>query len=398
MLTVDFTEDEKGFNVQSDQLSFTPWRIIGWAKDLNALVNQTIVEALNAKPDSSIFEDTAYIKAGKSAWSWISKDENYLEPEAEKKIIDAAAQLNYAYTLIDDGWEAKWKQKWVVLKDLVDYGHRKKIGVWVWKDSKFLRDDAYRDAFLDTLSKLGVAGIKIDFMNSEAKELIDFEIAFLKATAKRRLMVNFHGCQTATGEYRSYPNEMTREGIRGMELNIMNEPIPAWHNAALPFTRFIMGHADYTPALFSKKASTTLTHQLALLYLFDSPFQCIAENPVRLLKDSLYRPILPLLRDLPVTWDKTLVLKGSDIGRCAILAKKNGTDWYVAAINGLDKAQDITLDLSFIKNLSAYTATVIADVNESFSSMATNPAQLNKKKITIPAGGGLVVHLKPIEK
>ncbi|MNL39137.1 Glycoside hydrolase 97 [compost metagenome] len=104
------------------------------------------------------------------------------------------------------------------------------------------------------------------------------------------------------------------------------------------------------------------------------------------------------MRDLPVTWDKTLGLKGSDIGRCAILAKKNGTDWYVAAINGLDKAQDITLDLSFIKNLSAYTATVIADVNESFSSMATNPAQLNKKKITIPAGGGLVVHLKPIEK
>ncbi|SMC98427.1 glycoside hydrolase family 97 protein [Pedobacter africanus] len=394
-LTVDFTEGNKGFDVSAGQLSFTPWRIIGWAKDLNALVNQTIVEALNAKPDSLLFKNTDYIKPGKSAWSWISRDENYLEPAAEKKIIDAAAQLNYTYTLIDDGWEAKWKQKWEVLKDLIHYGHKQKIGVWVWKDSKFLRDEAYRDAFLDTLSRLGVAGIKIDFMNSEAKELIDFEIAFLKATAKKKLMVNFHGCQTSSGEYRTYPNEMTREGIRGMELNIMNEPIPAWHNAALPFTRFIMGHADYTPALFSKRASTTLTHQLALLYLFDSPFQCVAENPVRLLEDSLYRPILPLLRDLPTTWDKTQVLDGSDIGRCAILAKKKGTDWYIAAINGLDKAQDIGLDLSFIEDLSAYTAMVISDTGGAFSSALAIPALLNKKKVSIPAAGGLVIRLTP---
>ncbi|MDR6782155.1 alpha-glucosidase [Pedobacter africanus] len=397
-LTVDFTEGDKGFDVSADQLSFTPWRIIGWAKDLNTLVNQTIVEALNPNADSLLFKNTDYIQPGKSAWSWISRDENYLEPAAEKKIIDAAAQLNYTYTLIDDGWETKWKQKWEVLKDLVAYGRKQKIGVWVWKDSKFLRDETYRDAFLDTLSRLGVAGIKIDFMNSEAKELIDFEIAFLKAAAKKKLMVNFHGCQTSTGEYRTYPNEMTREGIRGIELNIMNEPIPAGHNAALPFTRFIMGHADYTPALFSKRASTTLTHQLALLYLFDSPFQCIAENPVRLLEDSLYRPILPLLRDLPTTWDKTLVLNGSDIGRCAILAKKKGADWYIAAINGLDKAQDIGLDLSFIKDLSAYTATVISDTGTAFSSAVAIPALLNKKKISIPAGGGLVVHLTARKK
>lgn len=397
-LTADFTEGDHGFEVQSEGASFTPWRVIGWAKDLNALVNQTIVEALNAKPDSSLFKDTGYIKAGKSAWSWITRDENYLDPAAEKKIIDAAAALNYDYTLIDDGWEDKWKQKWKVLKDLVNYGRNKKIKIWVWKDSKFLRDAGYRDAFLDTLSRLGVAGIKIDFMNSEAKALIDFETGFLKAAAKKKLMVNFHGCQTTTGEYRTYPNEMTREGIRGMELNIMNEPIPAWHNAALPFTRFVMGHADYTPALFSNRASTTLSHQLALLYLFDSPFQCIAENPVTLLKDTLYRPILSLIRDLPTTWDRTVVLDGSEIGRCAIVAKKKGQDWYVAAINGLAVANTISLDLSFLKNLENYSATMITDAGSAFSSSTEVPHRLNKKKITLLPGGGLVVHLKPINK
>ena len=135
---------------------------------------------------------------------------------------------------------------------------------------------------LDSCARAGVAGIKIDFMNSEAKDLIDFETGFLAATARRKLMVNFHGCQAPTGESITYPNEMTREGIRGMELNIMKEPIPAWHNAALPFTRFYVA-MEIIRRDFFRKGNTTYTHQLALLYLFNSPFQSIAENPVTLL-------------------------------------------------------------------------------------------------------------------
>ncbi|RDC56007.1 hypothetical protein DU508_13750 [Pedobacter chinensis] len=397
-LSVDFTEGDKGFFVQSGKGSFTPWRIIGLASNLNELVNQNIVEALNEKPDEYLYANTDYISPGKSAWSWITRREDYLEPAVEKSIIDAAAQLNYSYTLIDDGWEEKWKQKWQTLKELVDHGQQKNIKVWVWKDSKYLRDTAYCNAFLDTLNRLGVAGIKIDFMNSEAKELIDFEIGFLKAAAQKKLMVNFHGCHTSTGEYRSFPNEMTREGVRGAELNIMNEPIPAWHNTALPFTRYITGPADYTPALFSNRASTTLTHQLALLYLFDSPFQCIAENPVTLVNDPLYKPILPLIRNLPTTWDSTLVLDGSEIGSCAIIAKKKGEDWYVAAINGLTSETNITLDLSFVKGLSNYRATAIQDAKMGFSSLATVPSQLHKKKISIPPMGGFVIHLQPIKQ
>ncbi|MES2653365.1 MAG: glycoside hydrolase family 97 catalytic domain-containing protein [Bacteroidota bacterium] len=392
-LSVDFTEGDQGFLVQSAKGTFTPWRIIGLAANLNELANQKLVEALNEKPDPELFANTDYIRPGKSAWSWITRGEDYLEPTTEKNIIDAAAQLNYSYTLIDDGWEDKWKQKWQTLKELIDYGQKKNIKVWVWKDSKFLRDTAYCNAFLDTLNRLGVAGIKIDFMNSEAKELIDFEIGFLKMAAKKKLMVNFHGCHTSTGEYRSFPNEMTREGIRGAELNIMNEPIPAWHNAALPFTRYITGPADYTPALFSKRAATTLTHQLALLYLFDSPFQCIAENPITLLKDPVYKPILPLIKDLPTTWDRTIVLEGSEIGSRAVIAKKKGEDWYIAAINGGASVASIELDLSFIKGLSNYKATVIQDAITGFTSSTTLP-----KKISIPPMGGFVIRLQLIKQ
>lgn len=394
-LSVDFTEGSQGFNVNSRTASFTPWRVIGWASDLNGLVNQLITSALNPAPDKALFDNTGYLKPGKSAWSWISRDERYLNPAFEKKIIDAAAILHYSYTLIDDGWEQQWENKWEILKDLVVYGEKKGIKVWVWKDSKFLRDTGYSNAFLDTLSRLGVAGIKIDFMNSEAKDLIDFEIGFLRAAAKKKLMVNFHGCHTSTGEFRSFPNEMTREGVRGMELNIMNEPIPAWHNAALPFTRFIMGPADYTPGFFSNRAGTSLAHQLALLYLLDSPFQCIAENPLNLLNDTLFAPIVPMLRDLPTTWDSSIVLQPSEIGRCAVLAKRNGADWYVAGINGSDKEIKVGIDPSFLNMVPGHKLSLVTDAGKGFRKTDISYGQLKKDMIAMVPHGGFVLRFIP---
>lgn len=396
VLSADFTEGEKGFYVDKPLSSFTPWRVIGLAKDLNELVNHSMIVCLNPPPDPRLYKECNYIKPGRAVWSWITRDDRYLDPGFEKELITAASSLGFEYTLIDDGWEQKWVNKWQILKELINVGKEKKVGLWVWKDSKFLRDSFYRDAFLDTLHQLGVAGIKIDFMNSEARELVHFETEFLKAAAQRKLMVNFHGCQTSTGEYRTYPNELTREGIRGMELNIMNEPLPASHNAALPFTRFITGPGDYTPGLFSKRGATTHAHQLALLYLMESPFQCIAENPLTLLNEQRFKPILPLLRKLPVTWDERVVLPGSRIGQAAIIAKRNGKDWYVAAVNGQEKEISQTLDLSFIKDLSAYRTTFINDQEDGFSAAVLQPEQLNKKTITLQPSGGMVLYLEAI--
>ncbi|MBO9591282.1 MAG: glycoside hydrolase family 97 catalytic domain-containing protein [Niabella sp.] len=393
-LSVDFTEEAEGFDVQEPLSSFTPWRVIGLAKNLNELVNHPVIATLNPPPDPELYKERNYIRPGRAVWSWITKDDRYLDPGFEKELITAAAELGFEYTLIDDGWEQKWDHKWPGLKKLIDFGKTKKVGVWVWKDSKFLRDSNYRNAFLDTLQQLGVAGIKIDFMNSEAKALIDFETGFLKAAAKRKLMVNFHGCQTSTGEYRTYPNELTREGIRGMELNIMNEPLPASHNAALPFTRFITGPGDYTPGLFSKKGPTTNAHQLALLYLMESPLQCIAENPLTLLKDPRFTPILPLLRKLPVTWDERVVLPQSRIGELAIIAKRNGRDWYVAAVNGQERAITQTLDLSFIGDLSQYNGTLFNDQDDGFSCADVHPEQRGKTTITLQPSGGMVLYLE----
>lgn len=386
---VNFTEGKEGFDARGGQ--FTPWRVVMYAGDLNSLVNNRMIEALNPRPDPSLYRDMSYIKPGRSVWSWITRKENYMQPAEEKRMIDGAAALKFEYTLLDEGWETVWPDKWKQLKEICDYAAEKDVKVWVWRDSKWLRDPVRRDGFLDSLVLCGAVGVKTDFMNSEAKGLVDFEIGFLKAAAARKLMVNFHGCHAPTGESATYPNEMTREGIRGLELNNMNEPIPAWHNAALPFTRFLCGHGDYTPGFFSNKGATTYTHQLALLYLFNSPFQCMAENPSTILNDPLYAPVVPLLQTLPVTWDETRVLEGSGIGQLAALAKRKGNDWYVAVINGTEQPQEFVLRPGFLKRKN-YRALVVSD-GQGFSLEERHIRNADTITFSIPATGGLVVRI-----
>lgn len=393
-LQVNFTEGNAGFPVKGKLI--TPWRVILYANDLNALVNNKVIENLNPAPDAHLFAKTEYIKPGRSVWSWISRNEHYMEPAEEMKFIDAAAALHFEYTMIDEGWETKWPNKWQQLQELCVYAAQKKVKVWVWKHSKDIRDTLQRNGFLDSVQMAGAAGIKTDFMNSEAQDLIDFEIGLLAASAKRKLMVNFHGCQAPTGESKTYPNEMTREGIRGMELNIMKEPIPAWHNAALPFTRLLCGHGDYTPGFFSNKANTTYTHQLALLYLFNSPFQCVAENPVTLLNDPVYKPILSLLKTLPVTWDETIVLPGSNIGTLAAFARRKGKDWYVAVINGTDSATRFALKPSFLTKNKKYNTAIITDASQDAGFVMKKQSIHSKynQGFDIPATGGIVIQIK----
>ena len=353
----NFTEDE--FTRTVDK---TPWRVVLVADDLNQLVNSDIISSLNPAPDKTLFPDTSYIKPGRCVWSWMTRDSNYMKPVNEKHFIDMAAKLNFEYSLIDDGWETAWPQKWRQLKELCDYGKQKNVQLWVWKDSKYIRDSSARVEFLDSVKKAGVAGIKVDFMNSEAAELVDFDISLLKECAARQLIVDLHGCQAPSGEERTYPNQLTREGIRGLELNGMAEgPITASHNAALPFTRFVVGPGDYTPGLFSKPGKTTWAQQLACMYLFDSPLFCLAENPKYILDDPNLRQIVPFLKELPVTWDETIVLPGSDIGKLAAFARRKENAWYIAIINGENTAKRYTFTLDFLKKSGVCKSLTIAD-------------------------------------
>jgi alpha-glucosidase len=344
LIRANFTEGEEGFQIEKDQVS--PWRVILVANDLNELVNNNTIANLNPPPQSHLFSDTDWIKPGRSVWSWWSRDENYMTLKNERDYVNYAARLNFKYALLDEGWE-RWNDKWNQLKALQRYAAGNNVGLWVWKHSKELTHSSYMNAFLDSVKAAGVVGIKVDFMNSEAKEWIDFDRRLLEACAHRQLMVNFHGCQASSGEYITWPNELTREGVRGLELNSMGRPIPAWHNAALPFTRLITGPADYTPLSFSNPGNTTWPHQLATAVIFDSPFQCMAEDPRLILETESLSSVVPFLNDLPVVWDQTMVLPISETGKLAAFARRKGNEWYIAVINGEPKLKELTLEVSF---------------------------------------------------
>ncbi len=355
-----FTERE-GFLLEGRIV--TPWRVVLLAPDLNALVNSDLVTSLNPPPDPALFGSFDWLAGGRSVWSWWQGDEaTFMTVAGERRMIDCAARLKFEFTTLDEGWEA-WTNAFGVLKEVCDYGRTNSVRVFVWKHSKELNlpadDYAELRGFLDRVRDAGAAGVKVDFMNGEDLGLITFDERVLREAASRKLLVNFHGCQKPSGESRTYPNEITREGVRGLELNRItegylkkqrakgadagarlykpggeNQNIPASHNAALPFTRCVTGHADYTPIAFSRPGETTWAHQLAAAYLITSPLLVMAEHPQRVLDDPRLADVIPFLQTLPVVWDETRVLEGSRIGELAAFARRSGNVWYVAMVNG----------------------------------------------------------------
>lgn len=364
ILKSNFSEGEEGFTINGAVT--TPWRVALIADDLNQLVNQqNIITSLNPEADTELFADRSWIKAGRSVWSWWSNFTG--TPEFQRQMVDYANELGFEYNLIDENWE-KWPDKWKALADICRYGQENEVSTWIWKHSRELNfpEDDYRimQNFMDSLKAAGVKGIKVDFIDGEDKTLIEFDEAVLRHAAKRKLMVNFHGIQTATGEIKRYPNELTREGIRGLELNTHPEgPITASHNAALPFTRFMLGHGDYTPLAFTATGETTWAHQLATLVLFTSPVQVIAENPEILLRHPAVKGALPLIKQIPTIWDETIVLPGSEIGELAIMARRKDNNWYIGVLNGGDK-KTVEIDLASI-NTSIGEAVLYRDAPNS---------------------------------
>ena len=105
---------------------------------------------------------------------------------------------------------------------------------------------------------------------------------------------------------------------------------------------------DYTPCAFSDSQHphiTTHAHELALTVLFESGLQHLADKPESFLAQP--QEVQQFFRDLPNVWDETRLVSGYP-GKSAVLARRYGTTWYVAGINGLDENQELMTPLDFI--------------------------------------------------
>jgi alpha-glucosidase len=262
--------------------------------------------------------ETDWIKPGRAVWKYLDGGQNSFEQM--KDFSRWAGELGFEYHVIEGFW-SRWSDEQV--RELVEYPRQRGVGLFLWRHSRELRTPEAREEFFARLSRLGVAGAKIDFFDHEHKDVIDLYTSLLESAAKHRILVNFHGANKPTGEPLTWPNELNREAVRGMESSRLRER--ARHNTTLPFTRYLAGHGDYTPVHFgSRRADTTWAHQIATAAIFDEPLLTYAAHPTNLLN----HPAVEMIKSIPAVWDETRVLSMSEIGELAAFARRTGRTWF----------------------------------------------------------------------
>ena len=363
----------------------TPWRVVLIARTLDTLVNSDAVHGLTAPPDRALFPDgmaTSWIKPGRAVWRYLDGGEASFE--GIKEFSRLAGELGFEYQVVEGLWQ-KWTDD--QLKELIAYSRARNVGIFLWRHSNTLQTPAARRPLFEKLSALGVAGLKIDFLDHEAKEVIDLYQGILRDAAEYKLMVNFHGANKPAGEARTWPNEVTREGIYGLE----HRSAASWatFNATMPFVRMLAGHADYTPVVFGeRRKETSWAHQVATAVVLTSPLLVYGGNPSALLAS----PAADVIKSIPSVWDETRVLPPSEIAALAIFARRRGETWFVGALNG-PTARTVTLDPAFLGN-GRYTATIVRDVIDNDAALTVESRETRRgQKIELPvrAGGGFVV-------
>lgn len=320
----------------------TPWRVI-IVGDLAAVTESTLTDDL--APPSRI-ADTSWIRPGRVAWSWLNDRESPKDFQRQKEYVDYAAARGWEYVLVDEGWKAfDWAP------ELVQYGKDRGVGILLWVRWTDVETESQAEALFDRVKAWGVAGLKIDFMDSDARERYRWYDMVLRTTAERRLLVNFHGSTIPHGIQRTWPHVMTMEGVRGGEYALWST-IPPEHVATLVFTRNVVGSMDYTPLGLIQGLSDGA--ELALSVLFESGQQHFGGA----IEKYRERPRLErFLEQVPAAWDETRLLWGYP-GAGLVLARRRGERWFLGGL-AATPLPPVKVSLGFLKG--AWRVEIIRD-------------------------------------
>ena len=392
-----------------------PWRLAGIVeRDADLIANQLVW--LLAKP--SQLQDTSWIKPGKVAWDWWNFNNLYgvdfkagVNTQTYKYFIDFAAKYGLQYIIIDEGWYKLGNVMDVVpdinIEELTAYGKEKNVGVILWVVWKSL-DDQLIPA-LDLWEKWGIKGIKVDFMQRDDQLLINYYHKVSRETAKRHMLVDFHGGQKQITMTRTWPNMISGEGVRGMEWSKWSSDSEPKHNVTLPFTRMFLGPMDYTPGAMRNATKTafapifqqamalgTRCHQLAMYVVYESPLEMLADSPSNYMREP---EAMAFLSPIPSVWDDTKALDGK-ISEYIAVARRSGSDWYVGAMSDWT-ARELELDFSFLPDgkfsMDAYQDGVNADrMASDYKLVKLQVSKATKLKIKLAPGGGWAAHIRPI--
>ncbi len=402
VFTIGFPQDPEVFpggvlNPHSLLPWNTPWRIIAIGS-LGSILESTLGTDL-AQPAIEI--DESFIRPGRSSWSWaLLKDESVVY-DVQKEFIDYAAEMGWEYTLVDVDWDQNIGYERIA--ELADYAAVKNVGLFLWYNSsgpwnetvytpksKLLTREGRRSEF-SRLRDMGIRGIKVDFFAGDGQSMTEYYQDIFEDAAEFDLLVNCHGSTIPRGWHRTYPNLMTMESVRGFEFITFdqnNADAAANHATMLPFTRNVFDPMDYTPVSFSEipgiERRTTNGFEIATSVLFWSGVQHFAETPVGMAAVPDY--VREFMSGVPAVWDDIKFIDGYP-GKYVVLARRSGTAWYIAGINGEETERTVKIDLSFLGDYRTGMVITDGDENRSFVSRELSPGQAVVDLSMKPRGG-----------
>lgn len=388
----------------------TPWRTVQIGDEAVDLINGTDL-ILNLNEPNQL-EDTSWLEPGVyvgiwwgmhlNEFTWGSGPNHGATNERTRAYIDFAAENDFVGVLVE-GWNLGWDGDWFNNGDIIDFttpypdfdlealaayarerGTRL-IGHHETSAAITNYENQIEDAF-DLYEANGIRTVKTGYVD-DAGEFMrrdedgharyewhdgQFAVAHhqrvIELAARHRIAINAHEPVKDTGLRRTWPNAMTREGVRGQEFNAWGDPPngPA-HTPTLAFTRMLSGPADFTPGIFDltferadgrRGVQTTLAKQLALYVVLYSPLQMAAD----LIENYDAHPeMFQFIRDVPADWEVSIALAG-EIGDHVVQVRKDraSADWYLGAITG-EEARSITVPLAFLEPGRVYEAQIYRD-------------------------------------
>jgi alpha-glucosidase len=400
----------------------TPWRVLMINSRPGGLIESSeFIMNLSAPKKLA---DTSWIGPGKSAWDWWSgsfaSNVNFkpgMNTATMMHYVDFAAEHHLEYMLVDAGWSARgpgYEQgditKYIPAVDIpaiVQHAKSRGVKVLIWLYWSAVKKQI--DQAFPLYEKWGVAGVKIDFMNRNDQEMVNFYEEMVRKAAEHHLVVDFHGAYPPTGLRRAYPNLLTREGIMGMEYSKWSTRETPEHDVTIPFTRNLAGPMDYTPGCFRNatrdqfKAQDvqpmcqgTRAHQLAMYVVFFSPLVMLSDYP----ESYDHNPGMEFLDRVPTVWDETRVPNG-DPSHYVTVARRHGDTWYLGSMTNWD-ARDLDVALDFL-GAGKYQAQIFSDGADA-ARVATSLEITNREvsssdalKLHLAPGGGAAVIFTPVK-
>ena len=388
----------------------TPWRTITLGTTLKPIVETTIPYDV-VEP---LYEPSQAYQPGRYTWSWLIWQDKSVNYDDQVKMIDLSAAMGYEYVLVDNWWDKQIGRDRIV--ELNRYANSKGVKLLLWYNSNGYANDApqtprncmntalARNREMAWLQKLGIAGIKVDFLGSDKQENLKLYEDILADANRYGLQVVFHGCTIPRGWERMYPNYVASEAALASENVNFSEYHAKQEGFELcmhPFARNAVGSFDWGGIIMNHHISrdnksrhrryTTDIFEMASGIVLQTSVNCVAIYPNNLQDVPQFE--LDFLKQLPTTWDETRFLDGYPT-KYVVLARRTGDKWYVAGMNGTQQAKTLQLSLPMFAGQTVQCYIDQPSKNGAPCTSVLKALKVDKKgiaKVTLQPMGGIII-------